>query len=267
MNILTRSYEEVPASAPGPAVATTTVGASARISHQLESATEDVHTAISRVRARLLGLVQQEVKSLFQEALGGAGTAIADHVIGEGPPAPGPTFPGPSEDPVPEGDALDPLAPIEDELDEDVIQSIVALPVVPEPEATEPESAFEPVPVSDPFLDLAPQNGAGPMTGTELLDTSRAEDVYEGTVRLTVAAPGCIRLVIRFVDQLCCNPHLRLLQLVGNHRKEGVDIWLGLREPLQLRPLLLKMQGVTRVDTPLGYGPKGHERLVEVHLS
>ena len=254
--------------ATGPSEATATAVASARISHQLESATDDVHTAISNVRTRLLGLVQQEVKSLFQEALGGAGTAIADRVIGEDSPEP--------VQPVEEetGDVQSDQEPLESqaqntvEIDAPPTLDGVASSSSVEREVSEPEAGLAPEPVVEApaFLDLLSLNGFHAGLAPEQTQQWPDEVVYEGTVRLTVAAPGRIRQVIRFVDQLCCNPHLKLLKLVGNHRTEGVDIWVGLREPLQLRPLLLGMESVDGVDTPLGYGPNGSERLVEVRL-
>ncbi len=95
-----------------------------------------------------------------------------------------------------------------------------------------------------------------------------SSEVFEGSVRLNVEANGSIRQMIRFVDRLCQNPHFRLLRLVGNnHQKEGMNIWLGLREPLCLKALLLDMEGVCHVASPLGLGPTGHERLVNVKLA
>ena len=255
-----------PATSPSEAMAVAV--ASARITHQLESATDDVHTAISNVRTRLLGLVQQEVKSLFQEALGGAGTAIADRVIGEDSPEPVQPVEEETGDVTSDPEPLEPQTQSTAELDAPPAVDGVASPSTVEREALEPEAdpAAEPVVEATAFLDLLSLNGfhAGLAPGqTQQLP---GEVVYEGTVRLTVAAPGRIRQVIRFVDQLCCNPHLRLLKLVGNHRTEGVDIWVGLREPLQLRPLLLGMESADGVETPFGYGPNGSERLVEVRL-
>ena len=254
--------------APGSSDTTGVTVASARISSELESATEDVHNAISNVRTKLLGLVQQEVKSLFQDALGGAGTAIAYQVIGENSPEPAHTAEEPAGE-VP-SDPEPPQPQVRDMLGLDAASALdLAPPSAVKEAVSEPEE--DPVPdlvaESPAFLDLLSLNGfhAGDAPGQA--QARPDEVVYEGTVRLTVVAPGCVREVIHFVDHLCGNPHLRLLQLVGNHRTDRVDIWLGLREPLQLRPLLLEMDSVARVDTPLGYGPNGNERLVEVRLS
>jgi CheY-like chemotaxis protein len=60
--------------------------------------------------------------------------------------------------------------------------------------------------------------------------------IYEGAVRLVVTTPGPVRNLISFVSELRQNPQFRLLRLVANQDKEGMDIWLGLREPLPLAP-------------------------------
>ena len=102
----------------------------------------------------------------------------------------------------------------------------------------------------------------------EAEDIFPADDaVFEGTVRLAVEAENCVRPVLNFVEELSKKPQLRLLQLVGNQRRAGLDIWIGLREPLCLKDVLHGMDGVASVNTPLGYSPKGHERLLEVRLA
>jgi hypothetical protein len=92
------------------------------------------------------------------------------------------------------------------------------------------------------------------------------EEVYEGTVRLNVEANGCIRQVVRFVRELRQKPQVRLLRLVGNNR-EGVDIWLGLREPLRLRKMLPEIEGVSIMATSLMQPSAGRERLLYVRLA
>ena len=93
------------------------------------------------------------------------------------------------------------------------------------------------------------------------------EELFEGTVRLTIEANGCNRQVLHFVEQLCQLPAVRLLQLVGNSRREGADVWIGLREPACLKMVLLQMPGVVDVATPVGCSPEGHERLLVVRLA
>ena len=91
------------------------------------------------------------------------------------------------------------------------------------------------------------------------------DEVFEGNVRLNVEANGCIRQVVHFVRELRQKPQLRLLRLVGNNR-EGVDILIGLREPLLLNKMLPQIEGVTIVSTSLGSSESGGERLLNVRL-
>ena len=76
------------------------------------------------------------------------------------------------------------------------------------------------------------------------------DGVYEGTVRLMVTTPGAVSSLLAFVGELRQNPGFRLLRLVANQSREGMDIWLGLREPLSLRTILQGIEGVSRVTTP-----------------
>ena len=78
---------------------------------------------------------------------------------------------------------------------------------------------------------------------------SQEEGVYEGTVRLNLEAEGNLGLVITFTQQLRENAEFRLLRLTNNP-ESGVEIWLGLRQPLSLRPVLMDMAGVAEV-TPV----------------
>ena len=90
-----------------------------------------------------------------------------------------------------------------------------------------------------------------PVSGT----VTEIGELYEGTVRLSVKAEGSSEHAVRFVDQLGQEPQVRLLRLVGNH-KDGVEVWLGLREPLRLRGILQNMEGVARVR---GFPPDGSD--------
>ena len=94
------------------------------------------------------------------------------------------------------------------------------------------------------------------------------EEDYEGTVRLTVESEGQIRLVVNFVTELRQNPYLRLLRLVG-HPPKSVDIWLALREPVQLKELLQRMPEVSLVSVPQGHelGSTEQEQALEVQLN
>ena len=76
-----------------------------------------------------------------------------------------------------------------------------------------------------PALELGPQIPA-PMAD---------DQTYEGTVKLCVEAPS-LRQMLQFVDEICQRPEMRLLKLVSNGQQRiGLDIWLALREQLNLR--------------------------------
>lgn len=93
------------------------------------------------------------------------------------------------------------------------------------------------------------------------------EELYEGTVRVNVASNDSILGVVDFVRELRQKPQLRLLKLVSNKNKaEGVDIWLALREPMQLGRMLPEIQGVTLVSSPLGAAAQKSEKLLSVKL-
>ncbi len=108
---------------------------------------------------------------------------------------------------------------------------------------------------------------AGEAPAEQGVEAFSDDEVFKGTVRLNVEANGGIRQVVQFVDDLCQRPEFRLLRLVGNHHRAGVDIWLGLREPVCLKRMLMQMKGVEQVVSPLGTGPNGHERFLNVWLA
>ena len=88
------------------------------------------------------------------------------------------------------------------------------------------------------------------------------DDVYEGTVRLMVTSTGPVKNLLNFVGELRQNDQLRLLRLVASQRSESMDIWLGLREPLQLIAILGDIPGVCEVaDFPDPDGEEEEQRL------
>jgi hypothetical protein len=100
----------------------------------------------------------------------------------------------------------------------------------------------------------------------EALPQSTDQGIYEGVVRLVVTTPGPVRNLISFGSELRQNPQFRLLRLVANQDKEGMDIWLGLREPLPLESVLMGIPGVAEVTAPDEAPPEEKERLLRVTL-
>lgn len=88
-------------------------------------------------------------------------------------------------------------------------------------------------------------------------------DIYRGTVRLVIMADNLQR-VVRFVDELCQRPQLRMLRMSGGPQQDGAEVSLSLREPLPIRNMIASMGGVVSVDA--GDDREG-EREVVVHLA
>lgn len=122
----------------------------------------------------------------------------------------------------------------------------------PVEEATAPQESLseeqeEPVSTGEGSLE-EPSDDPAPVEAPVASRPSSLETgIYEGTVQLTVTALGPVRNLINFVSELRQNPQFRLLRLVANQHKEGMDIWLGLREPLELVEILSSMAGVHEV--------------------
>ncbi len=117
-----------------------------------------------------------------------------------------------------------------------------------------------PAPVEDP--EPQPTPPVNPIALAQPVD----EEMYEGTVKLTVETAGYIRAMIQFVDELRNNQHFHLLRLTANQRREGMDIWLRLREPLDLKSILLEIEGVSKVAAPDVMDLDSSERQLKVSL-
>ena len=256
------------------------------IMQEFDAVAEDIQEAtLERVKARLLALIQEEVRHVFEDALSNAEETLLDAAPeddGARPPPPAPAArgrPSRARPPWQVEEGPRPVVPPAAEGPEEQAPRAAT----PTPPADAAGGATEAAAQAAPPREAAPATEAltaapGGQEGEVVFVPSDAEglpdevahapeeEVYEGTVRLSVEANGSVRQLIRFVDQLREKPQFRLLQLVGNH-KEGLHIWLGLREALCLKKVLLQMEGVAQVGVPLGRSPKGHERLLKVRLA
>ena len=236
-----------------------------RIKAELEAAQNATQAVLSQVKSRLITLVQREFQTMLDETLasihGTWGASLA--------PQSGNGNGGPN------GGTIDysSVPHLEDLLAQVYPDGANLLPASfnrpsgeIDPHTSHPASPNNHEDSSRVGDDAGPAIDAVPSAFTQVDDLEMAE-LYEGTVRLSVEGNGNVQEVFRFVDELSRRPELRVLQLVGNHRHEGVVIWLGLTEPLCLKIILGKMDGVSKVTTPLGCGPKGNERLLEVCLA
>ncbi|MBO19210.1 MAG: hypothetical protein CL732_01550 [Chloroflexi bacterium] len=100
------------------------------------------------------------------------------------------------------------------------------------------------------FLDQD-QGSAGP--SEEPADDAPDQDEssvenYEGSVKLVVEAKGEIRNMAEFMDTLRENPEFHLLRMVSNAKRDGMDVWLRLRQPNPLKATLLNAAGVATVE-------------------
>lgn len=79
-------------------------------------------------------------------------------------------------------------------------------------------------------------------------DQHAKTESYEGNVKLVVETNGAIKNMVEFVDTLRENPQFHLLRMVSNAKRDGMDVWLRLREPNPLRTTLLAARGVKKVE-------------------
>ena len=92
-------------------------------------------------------------------------------------------------------------------------------------------------------------------------------DIYEGTGKLEVQTNGSIRGMIQFVDELRQSEEFHLSRLVGDQNKEGMDIWLRLRGPVELKPTLLQIEVVSDAEISAGSVTDDSEPLLVVSLN
>ena len=124
-----------------------------------------------------------------------------------------------------------------------------------------------PAPGLDPSLAETPPEAATSPEPEPPPAAADNDDLYEGTVRLTVNTLGPVSHLINFVSELRQNPQFRLLRLVANQHKEGMDIWLRLREPLSLKSCLGVIKGVAEVSISPEPPGEGREPVFKVLLN
>lgn len=125
-----------------------------------------------------------------------------------------------------------------------------------------PFSELTPAPVPE---EQVPNPISGPQDVPEEPLFGTVNRIHQGTIKLHVEAPDSLQQVAQFVDELRQNSDIRLLQLVGNY-KQGVGIGLVLRTPMRLEECLLRMGGVSAVETNGQCQDNGFESLLNVRL-
>ena len=86
------------------------------------------------------------------------------------------------------------------------------------------------------------------MTDVSAANATASDEMYEGAVKLEVETKGAVKESIRFVDALRQDPQLRLLRMLSNRQRDGMEVWIRLRSPNPLRTTLLAFAAVNRVE-------------------
>lgn len=266
-----------------------------RIINDFETATADIESTVARrVKARLHELVEQEVRNVFNNALSNAEDQLFVDPFSDKNDSwkPNASASANQNGSAPKHDAPhkphDESAHADDEIDgsdrgdwggdgasdwppepisppsSHVAPGFESAPNEREPEAvaraSQPQMTHESEQLEDQFENNIAEDSLDD-DSTIISD----DEVFEGTVRLNVEASESIKHVVNFVRELRQKPQLRLLRLVGNNR-EGVDIWLGLREPTTLQKMIPKLEGVNIISTSLSQSLVGNERRLSVRL-
>ncbi|MDP3064665.1 MAG: hypothetical protein Q8O40_15895 [Chloroflexota bacterium] len=230
-----------------------------RVSQEMDAVSATLCAAVGETRARLLALVQEEIRRGLEQALENARVTLIVPAVGAALDAARPlSFNGRQ---VPDDGSSGP--PTEDEPK----ASPPSLWVVEEAanaggaEATAAESAASSQPETNGVSAAPVSTAANGAPGAP------ADEMLNGAIRLVVEADGSVRRVVRFVDDLCQKPQFRLLRLVGSRQKTGVEIWLGLREPVNMTRALSQMRNVSHVAASDELDGKDNERCFNVWLA
>lgn len=107
-------------------------------------------------------------------------------------------------------------------------------------------------PLQAPLIEAGSPTETGPGVGRRVRVATGAPvpgvENFEGTVKLVVTTTGTIKEMIGFVDAVRANHQIRILRMVSNPKRGGVDVWLRLRAPIPLRTTIQSMTGVSKVE-------------------
>ena len=244
------------------------------MARDLEALTAQLGTTIARVQASLSTLVHQEFRRAIEDIVGapnGSGPAPLEGAdSGPDPVSVNAALPPPETPADPRGEA--PAAGPGDGDDKGGRRrrrgrlthvqgtGCLATASAPKVRPDEPLMATAPTPLGeDPAAAASTDeqaDNAGPRDD---------EGVYEGAVRLVVKTSGCACQAMHFVRKVCRMPELRLLRLVGTTR-DGLELLVGLREPLHLESVLRGMERVVSVNGTTGQQSRSEERQLVVWL-
>lgn len=236
-----------------------------RIMARLEAETPEIEVIVAkRVEAMLPGLLEDEIRLVFEdlasraEAVGR--TLEAERAEDEEAPGddPSESLPSGGRLAAEEGHRAQPSGQVNGKSDwnsEDSHQ-------IEEVSATAEGASIEP-------LDAERLDGvegeAGSHPSDEEDSSPSTDDLYEGTVGLTVHAVGGIGQVVQFVRRLCGDPEIRLLRM-ASRAEDSVDILVALRQPVGLTKILPQIDSVSAVEVPPQESGPGSHRMLIVHL-
>ncbi len=235
------------------------------IIREFEAVSGDVQDTIThRVRSKLAAHTQQEVFRVLEDALADCVESLErkpDELFVPPPELTSLDVETMSEESEPFSQPAPEQEPIQE-----VAQESAVVYEQPEQEPVFESPDSESLPVRDteePAAFVPAAEVAGP---DPAVDDDPVEDTYSGTVKLRIEATESVRQVVQFVDTLRRRPDLRLLQLVGSH-KDGVGIWVSLRAPIALRPILAGMDGVAEVSGSRRNETDGQEPSLKLRLA
>ena len=205
-------------------------------------------TMAERLKGSLASLVHAEMRSVFAQALGDAAGTPNDTPAPRSARRASPNF----------GDNLPPVAGGAGDLwNQELVATLATSTAMAHPDAslrTEKSGVATRVAQAPSHGDAAAQPRIA--TGSPACPDSPDQAIADapGTaVKLTIKTDGSMRQLIHFVTTLCEKPQFRLLKLVGGENRQGVDLWLALRQPVPLREFLCRMGGeVTTGPTAIG---------------
>ena len=123
-------------------------------------------------------------------------------------------------------------------------------------------------PASDPQGKSPADAGANGDGGASesLPDQAAVYNLYEGSVSLVVRTSGVVGGMFHFVADLRQNPRFRIMRLNAEHQDQSIEISLRLREPIDLKSMILQMNDVSQVIEPSDTLAEGEERMFQVYL-
>ena len=233
-----------------------------RVMPTVAAATLNIEATVARrVEARLPEILRDEVRRLFEDALSGSESPSARLLAGSEKTAEGGLSVGRGG---------------EDDEEPGLSAHETGRPEEPQGDRSDWEGwnrgdhlnealvpAFEAISVgnADSSRSKALAGGENDRDAPESSD----HELYEGTVTLALEPMKAIGQVVEFIRALCLHPEIRLAKM-SSTPKDGVAIWLALRQPVRLEEILPTIEGVSGITTSADTAETGQHRTLTVQL-